>query len=164
MVQWDFAERRWRDISKARSPFATQGWYPPADEPGLEGTTPPPPPPPPRPPVTDPKLPAKPARKPPSPAESMAKLLRACATEAGKRELLVNHGWTGYQTQKKEDQPWVVWWYFSDTIWAWDSDLFGAEEVRPCLLPPGHSSRGRRQVDVPPPLPTLYEARHPRQS
>ncbi|CAE7206726.1 unnamed protein product [Symbiodinium sp. CCMP2592] len=39
MVQWDFAERRWWDIRKGR--------YPPADEPGLEATTPPPPPPPP---------------------------------------------------------------------------------------------------------------------
>ncbi|CAE7315699.1 unnamed protein product [Symbiodinium sp. CCMP2592] len=52
----------------------------------------------------------------------------SCATEANKRELLVNHGWTGYQAQKKEE--WVVWWYLSDTIWAWESDLFGAEEAR----------------------------------
>ncbi|CAE7324340.1 unnamed protein product, partial [Symbiodinium sp. CCMP2592] len=100
MVQWDFAERRWWDIRKARSPYAQAKSI----------------------------LPAKPARKPPSPTESMAKLLRSCATEANKRELLVNHGWTGYQAQKKEE--WVVWWYLSDTIWAWESDLFGAEEAR----------------------------------
>ncbi|CAE7280137.1 unnamed protein product [Symbiodinium sp. CCMP2592] len=137
MVQWDFAERRWWDIRKARPPCAQAksivkpGRYPPADEPSLEATTPPPPPPPPpRLPVTGPKLPAKPARKPPSPIESMAKLLRACTTEASKRELLVNHGWTGYQAQKKEDQPWEAWWYLSDTIWAWESDLFGPEEAR----------------------------------
>ena len=96
-----------------------QGRNPPADAPGLEATTPPPPsplPPPPCPFSDGPNV----ARKKPSPTESMAKrrcptlifatkcrsslpmgcscfllLPPACATEEGKRELLVSHGWTG---------------------------------------------------------------------
>ena len=36
----------------------------------------------------------------------------------------------GYQAQKEEDEPWVVWWYFSDTLWAWESDLFQADEAK----------------------------------
>ena len=49
---------------------------------------------------------------------------------SGRALVLPSQPCTGYQAQKKEDQPWVVWWFFSDTIWARDSDLFGAEEAR----------------------------------